>query len=118
MRPSYFWPPAQRPFNSGYYPYAWYGNNIYKPGIGAWWQMDNGLHYENYPPSPLYTGHLGSNHLGGNGYGYGNVYESSNFGGYGGYSGNGALRQFLGYWYPDYLGQRNRGNSDYGNNGY
>uniref|UniRef100_A0A1A9VF92 Uncharacterized protein n=1 Tax=Glossina austeni TaxID=7395 RepID=A0A1A9VF92_GLOAU len=38
--------------------------------------------------------------------------------GYGGYGGNGGLRQYYGYWQPDYQGQRNRGygyntNTDY-----
>uniref|UniRef100_A0A1A9X2X7 Uncharacterized protein n=1 Tax=Glossina brevipalpis TaxID=37001 RepID=A0A1A9X2X7_9MUSC len=39
-------------------------------------------------------------------------------GGYGGYGGNGGLRQYYGYWQPDYQGQRNRGYGYYTNSNY
>uniref|UniRef100_A0A1B0A2F1 Uncharacterized protein n=1 Tax=Glossina pallidipes TaxID=7398 RepID=A0A1B0A2F1_GLOPL len=38
--------------------------------------------------------------------------------GYGGYGGNGGLRQYYGYWQPDYQGQRNRGYGYYTNTDY
>lgn len=121
MRPGNIWPPSQGTFNSDYYPYTWYSNTI-QPGIGAWSQIGRPP-YQNYPSPLLPPGLLSTNYVGGYGYGgnygighgYGNGYGSS---GYGNYNSNGALRQFLGYWYPDYLGQRNRENSYYGNNDY
>ncbi|TMW48061.1 hypothetical protein DOY81_006852 [Sarcophaga bullata] len=38
-----------------------------------------------------------------------NVLGGGGYGGYGGYGGNGGLRQYYGYWDPNYVGQRNRG---------
>ena len=37
------------------------------------------------------------------------------YGGYGGYGGNGGLRQYYGYWDPNYVGRRNRGYGYYEN---
>lgn len=79
---------------TGYYPSTNYGNSGYYPSTGA---GVGGSGY--YYPSSGGAYYPTTNILG----------SSGGYGGYGGYGGNGGLRQYSGYWQPDYNGQRNRG---------
>lgn len=83
--------------STGYYPNNYGGSGSYYPST-----VGSGYYYPSsgngYYPST------------GNGY-YPttNILGTAGYGGYGGYGGNGGLRQYSGYWQPDYSGQRNRG---------
>ncbi|XP_058986391.1 prisilkin-39 isoform X1 [Musca domestica] len=80
---------------NGYYPTNSYPNSGY-PSSG----WNNAGSY--YPTNTYYPSGTGTNILPGNG-------------GYGGYGGNGGLRQYSGYWNPNYHGRRNLGYGYYKN---
>ncbi|XP_013116141.1 prisilkin-39 isoform X1 [Stomoxys calcitrans] len=82
---------------NGYYPNSAYPNNGYPYSSTSW-------NNAGYNPSSTYYPSTGTNILGGTGNG-----------GYGGYGGNGGLRQYNGYWNPNYVGRRNLGYGYYKN---
>ncbi|TDG47127.1 hypothetical protein AWZ03_006392 [Drosophila navojoa] len=76
---------------AGYYPSSTYNGAGFYPSTGGGYYPSSGY----YPTT--------------------NILGTSGYGGYGGYGGNGGLRQYSGYWQPEYSGQRYRGYGYYRN---
>ncbi|XP_060654080.1 prisilkin-39 isoform X1 [Drosophila nasuta] len=102
------------------YNYPSYGYNNYNTG---YYNRPSTGYYPNtgyYYPNTNYYGSTGGSYYPSTSSGYypstgsgyyptTNILGTAGYGGYGGYGGNGGLRQYSGYWQPDYTGQRNRG---------
>ncbi|EDW69723.2 prisilkin-39 isoform X1 [Drosophila virilis] len=93
--------------NNGYYPSTgYYPGNTYNGGSGYYGNTGGSGYYPSTGGS-YYPSTGGSGYYPSSGY-----YPTTNIlgtAGYGGYGGNGGLRQYAGYWQPEYSGQRYRG---------